>query len=97
MWNWQAQLPNWLGSTLQRDFRHIRSADARVVLCDAGCRVPASFPEALSRYAARRLQRLGVELHLNAAVERIDAGGKRIESATVLWAAGVASTPAQPG
>jgi NADH:ubiquinone reductase (H+-translocating) len=86
-------------STLARDFRHIRSADARVVLCDAGSRVLASFPEALSRYAARRLQGLGVELHLNATVERIDAGGiaaggKRIESATVLWAAGVAATSA---
>lgn len=86
-------------STLARDFRHIRSAESRVVLCDAGPRVLSSFPESLSRYAAARLQRLGIELRLNAAVERVDAdgitaAGERIESATVLWAAGVAATPA---
>ena len=86
-------------STLARDYRHISAARARVVLCDAGPRVLASFPEKLSAYAARRLQRLGVELRLNAAVERVDgdgivAAGERIESATVLWAAGVAASPA---
>ena len=48
---------------------------------------------------AKRLQRLGVELRLNAAVEQVDtngitAAGQRIESATVLWAAGVAASPA---
>jgi NADH dehydrogenase len=86
-------------STLARDYRHIKTTEARVVLCDAGDRVLASFPETLSRYAAARLRRLGVELHLSAAVEQVDAKGitaasKRIESATVLWAAGVAAAPA---
>ncbi len=86
-------------STLARDYRHIKPSEARVVLCDAGSRVLSSFPESLSRYAAARLQHLGVELHLNAPVESVDAdgivaAGKRIDSATVLWAAGVAATPA---
>jgi NADH dehydrogenase len=86
-------------STLARDFRHIKAATARVILCDAGPRLLASFPERLSRYAASRLQRLGVELRLNAAVEQvtgddITAAGERIDSATVLWAAGVAARPA---
>jgi NADH dehydrogenase len=86
-------------STLARDYRHIRPSEARVVLCDAGGRLLSAFPEDLSRYAAARLQRLGVEVRLNAAVEQVDAdgivaGGTRIESATVLWAAGVAPTPA---
>jgi NADH dehydrogenase len=86
-------------STLARDFRHIRSGQARIVLCDAGDRVLASFPELLSQYAAARLQKLGVEIRLGAKVERVDAGGivaagQRIEAATVLWAAGVAATPA---
>jgi NADH:ubiquinone reductase (H+-translocating) len=86
-------------STLARDFRHIKAAEARVILCDAGPRLLASFPEPLSRYAASRLQRLGVELRLNAAVEQvtddgITAAGERIDSATVLWAAGVAAQPA---
>ncbi len=70
-----------------------------MVLCDAGPRVLASFPENLSRYAADHLHHLGVELRLNAAVEQVDgdgivAAGERIESDTVLWAAGVAANPA---
>lgn len=85
-------------STLARDFRHIRPADARVILCDAGDRVLAGFPPSLSDYAAAKLRRLGVEVRLKAAVEAVDAdgitaAGDRIESATVLWAAGVAATP----
>ena len=86
-------------STLARDYRHINSSEARVILCDAGDRVLASFPESLSRYAAARLERLGVELRLKAAVEKVEPGGitaagQRIECDTVLWAAGVAATPA---
>lgn len=86
-------------ATLARDYRHIDPSSARVILCDAGDRVLASFPERLSHYAASRLQRLGVELRLRSPVEHVDetgiiAAGQRIESATVLWAAGVAATPA---
>jgi NADH:ubiquinone reductase (H+-translocating) len=86
-------------STLARDYRNIKPGAARVVLCDAGPVVLASFPHSLSDYAARRLQRLGVELRLGALVEQVDAGGitvagKRIEAATVLWAAGVGPAPA---
>jgi NADH:ubiquinone reductase (H+-translocating) len=85
-------------STLARDYRHIRSSEARVVLCDAGDRVLSAFPEHLSRYAASRLKRLGVELRLHASVEQVDANGlvaagERIDAATVLWAAGVRATP----
>ena len=86
-------------STLARDYRHISPNSARVVLCDAGDRVLAGFPERLGTYAAARLQHLGVELRLHAAVEQVDgdgivAAGQRIAAATVLWAAGVAATPA---
>ena len=86
-------------STLARDYRHIRPSAARIVLCDAGDRVLASFPERLSRYAARRLEKLGVELRMKTSADAVDAdgitaGGQRIEAATVLWAAGVAANPA---
>jgi NADH dehydrogenase len=86
-------------ATLARDFRHIQANQARIILCDAGDRVLAPFPEPLSRYAAARLEKLGVELRMHAKVEQVDAtgitaAGERIEAATVLWAAGVAATPA---
>jgi NADH dehydrogenase len=86
-------------ATLARDYRHINPSTARVVLCDAGDRLLSAFPKPLSDYAAKRLTRLGVELRLGSPVEHVDetgitAAGQRIESATVLWAAGVAATPA---
>jgi NADH dehydrogenase len=86
-------------ATLARDYRHIQPSEARIILCDAGDRVLSSFPDKLSQYAAKRLARLGVELRLNTPVEHVDddgitAAGERITSATVLWAAGVAATPA---
>jgi len=84
--------------TLARDFRHIRPGDARIVLCDAGDRVLASFPERLSRYAARQLESMGIELRLGAPVETVDAGGvvaggERIASECLFWAAGTEATP----
>jgi NADH dehydrogenase len=85
--------------TLARDFRAIDPARTRVVLVEAGLRVLATFPESLSAYTARALERLGVELRLGRAVTHCDAGGVRIgdeelRAGTVIWAAGVAASPA---
>ncbi len=85
-------------NTLARDFRRIRPADARIILCDAGPRVLASFPERLSEYAAGRLRSLGIELRLKTQVEDVradgvTAGGQPIASRTVFWAAGTEATP----
>lgn len=85
-------------NTLDRDFRRIQPSRVRIVLCDAGERVLASFPKRLSDYAARRLETLGIELRLNAGVEDIDArgvvaGGQRIDAECVFWAAGTKATP----
>jgi NADH dehydrogenase len=84
---------------LARDFRNIDPRTARILLVEAGPRVLSTFPEALSESARRQLERLGVEVRLNAPVERVDAdgvvvAGERIESRTVLWAAGVAASAA---
>jgi NADH:quinone reductase (non-electrogenic) len=84
--------------TLARDFRRIRPGDARIILCDAGPRVLASFPEHLSDYAARRLRSLGIELRLDTPVQDVradgvTAGGEVIRARTVFWAAGTTATP----
>jgi NADH dehydrogenase len=81
-------------TVLLRDFRRIDPERARVVLLEAGPRVLAAFPEALSAHAARDLTALGVEVRTGAAVTAIDAegveaGGERITARTVFWAAGV--------
>ncbi|MGH8167716.1 MAG: NAD(P)/FAD-dependent oxidoreductase, partial [Woeseiaceae bacterium] len=83
---------------LAADFRSIDLKTARVILVEAGPRVLPSFPERLSHYARRALEKLGVEVRLSAAVTRCDADGvelgtERIAAGTVIWAAGVAASP----
>ncbi len=83
---------------LREDFRRIQSHSARVILVEAGPRILGTFPEALGERAKRKLVDLGVEVREGAKVESITAqgaqiGGEWIESATVLWTAGVAATP----
>ena len=84
---------------LKHNFRTFDPADARIVLLEGGGSVLATFPPSLQRHALRDLERLGVEVHLNALVTGIDetgvdvAGGDRIEARTKIWAAGVAASP----
>src|SRR5689334_9173775 len=84
---------------LARDFRHIDPRETRVILVEAGSRILTSFPESLSARAVRALSRLGVETRVNAMVTACDAqgvvaGGERIDSDCVIWAAGFAPSPA---
>src|ERR1700758_1747087 len=86
--------------TLPKDFRHIDTRKARVVLIEAGKRVLAGFPEDLSAYALTSLQGLGVEVMLGAPVTDCSAdgvvfGGERLEGPTIhRGAGGGASRPA---
>jgi NADH dehydrogenase len=85
--------------TLAADFRRIDPRGARIVLVEAGPRVLAAFAPRQSEYASRALTKLGVEVRLGSAVTGCDErgvslGDERIESETVIWAAGVAASPA---
>jgi len=84
---------------LKAEFRRIDPALARVVLIDVAPRILGGFSEALSKKAQHQLEQLGVEVRLGNGVDDIDAdgvtvAGKRIESKTVIWTAGVAASPA---
>src|SRR5258708_30615748 len=84
--------------TLRNNFRRIDPASSRIVLLDGGARVLPTFAESLSRKAAKRLTKLGVEVSTGVKVEKGDdqgvvAAGNRIPSATVLWTAGVSASP----
>ena len=46
--------------SLRRDFRHIDPTKARILLVEAGPRLLSAFPETLSTYAMKALDRLGV-------------------------------------
>jgi NADH dehydrogenase/putative oxidoreductase len=81
------------------EFRSVDPATARVILVQSAPRLLPVMPETLSERARAALEHLGVEVMVNARVDDIDArgvriGDRRIEAATVLWAAGVAASAA---
>jgi NADH dehydrogenase len=85
-------------TTLRANFRRIDPAATAIVLLDGAKRVLPSFAESSSLKAAERLAELGVKVITGAMVEHIDdqgvtVGGKRIDSGTVLWTAGVSPSP----
>jgi NADH:ubiquinone reductase (H+-translocating) len=88
--------------TLRNEFRSIRPEEAQILLLDGSPRVLPPYPPELSEAAERHLIGLGVRSRNNVRVSHIDGGGvtlqgpqgeERIETRTILWAAGVAANP----
>jgi NADH:ubiquinone reductase (H+-translocating) len=89
--------------TLKGAFRHIDTTKARVILLDAAPAVLPPMGEKLGKRAAERLEKMGVEIQLNAMVTNVDRNGltvkdsdgttRRIESACKVWSAGVSASP----
>ncbi len=87
---------------LKDDFREIDSRSARILLFDGGKEVLAGFGDRLSSKGAQSLERLGVEIHTESIVTKVDRRGvvvksgdaeQRIEAGTKVWAAGVEASP----
>jgi NADH:ubiquinone reductase (H+-translocating) len=85
-------------ATLPTEFRRIDTREARIVLIEAGPRVLPAFAEDLSIYAKDALEQLGVEVVLGQPVSECTADGvvfgQTLPAATIIWAAGVQSSPA---
>jgi NADH dehydrogenase len=84
---------------LASDFRSIDPRCARIILIEAGPRLLAPFAPSLSEAARCSLEQLGVEVRLGAVVTdcdctRVSLGQERIETRTIIWAAGVKASPA---
>ena len=85
--------------TIWPEFRNIDTRQTRVMLLEAGPRILAAFPEDLSNYALKALEKLGVEVRLGIPVKDITAEGvtvgeEFVPCRTAIWAAGVAASPA---
>jgi NADH dehydrogenase len=93
------QIAELAARTLPRDFRHINTRTARVVLIDGAPQVLPPFGPELGPWAQRSLEKAGVEVSLGALVDDVDARGmemrfvdgrtQRVEAVTKIWAAGV--------
>jgi NADH:ubiquinone reductase (H+-translocating) len=89
--------------TLKGAFRHIDSTKAKVILLDAAPAVLPPMGEKLGKKAQARLEKMGVDIQLNAMVTDVDRNGitvkdpdgstRRIECATKVWSAGVSASP----
>jgi NADH:ubiquinone reductase (H+-translocating) len=91
--------------TMRYDFRSIDPATAQVIIVEGQDRVLAAFHEKLSQKAKESLEKMGVQVRLSCHVIDIQPdhvmvkpdGGKGdpqcIDTATVMWAAGVKANP----
>lgn len=97
------QIAELAGRTLNGAYSTIEPSQCRVILADAGPAVLPAMGEKLGGKAQRRLEQLGVEVHLNSMVTAVDYYGlttkdtdgtqHRIPCACKVWAAGVAASP----
>src|SRR5262249_21280785 len=89
--------------TLRRDYRIVDTRSARVLLVEATGRLLGTFPESLSRKAAKSLESLGVTVMLDTTVVGVDADSVQVKlsdgseteitARTAVWAAGVTASP----
>ena len=85
--------------TMARDFRHIDSARAKIILIEGSPRILGAYPPDLSLSGKKQLEASGVEVHEGLAVTSVTAegvevkGGQFIPARTVIWAAGNAASP----
>jgi NADH dehydrogenase len=84
---------------LSRDFRSAHPSEARVLLIEGGPRLLPAFDPELSEKTVQQLSELGVHVRTGTIVDGIGPHGVRLRTGetlladTVVWAAGVASSP----
>jgi NADH:quinone reductase (non-electrogenic) len=82
-----------------RYYPRLRHVPQRWVLVDAAPKILPEIPTRLGEYAARQLERRGVEIHVTTRLESADdrgvvlSDGARIETSTLVWTTGVRASP----
>jgi NADH dehydrogenase len=82
-----------------RFYPELRGRPQRWVLVDAAPKILPEIPRRLGEYAARRLAKRGVEIHVGTTLESYDgveavlADGARVPARTLVWTAGVRANP----
>jgi NADH dehydrogenase len=88
---------------LARDFPRLDFGRARILLVEMGDRLLAGFSPQGSRHADEQLRARGVDLRLGTTVTAVDDGsvtlstGEVVPTGTVVWAAGVRTSPLLEG
>jgi NADH dehydrogenase len=90
---------NDLAHAALRFYPTLREIPQRWVLVDAAPKILPEIPRRLGEYAARQLERRGVEIHVSTTLESYDGNeavlsdGTRIPARTLVWSAGVRAHP----
>nr|WP_319490513.1 NAD(P)/FAD-dependent oxidoreductase [uncultured Desulfobacter sp.] len=88
--------------TIPKDFRHIDTTTARVLLLQGGGRLLEAMPEKLGLRAKEDLEQMGVQVRLNSHVTdiqegRVFIGDECITAENIIWAAGVKAADVTAG
>jgi NADH dehydrogenase len=84
---------------LSRDFPGLDMGESRILLLEARDALLPPVPKELQLYSRKRLEGMGVEVHLNTQVSGAEDGkvlladGTVIPSYTIVWSAGVQASP----
>ncbi|HEU0246102.1 MAG TPA: FAD-dependent oxidoreductase [Gaiellaceae bacterium] len=90
---------NDLAHAALRFYPTLRDVPQRWVLVDAAPKILPEIPRRLGEYAARHLERRGVEIHVGTTLESYDgreavlSDGTRVPARTLVWSAGVRASP----
>jgi NADH dehydrogenase len=90
---------NDLAHAALRYYPSLRGVPQRWVLVDAAPTILSEIPRRLGVYAARRLEKRGVEIHVGETLTSYDgetallSGGTEVPSRTLVWTAGVKASP----
>jgi NADH:ubiquinone reductase (H+-translocating) len=82
-----------------RYYPRLRDVERRWVLVDAAAKILPEIPARLGDYAARELDKRGVDIRVGTTLDSMDersatlSDGERIETDTLVWTAGVKATP----
>ena len=80
-------------------YPRVAESEIRIVLVEGGSALLPGLPAKMGRYSADRLRRRGVEIETGDGVAAADdeglvlRSGRRIETRTIVWSAGVAPSP----
>lgn len=84
---------------VRKFFPNVRKSDIRIALIEGGPALLAGLPPKMGEYALANLKKRGVEVVLGDGVKCADddglelASGRRIETRTIVWSAGVRVSP----
>ena len=82
-----------------RYYPRLQKIEQRWVLVDAAPKILPEIPRRLGDYAARQLEKRGVDIRVETTLESVEehaatlSDGERIETDTLVWTAGVRATP----